>query len=224
MKELGVFIDESGDFGDYDPASPYYIISIVIHSQENDISEQIRNFTRSLENTELKRDFVHVGPLIRKENEYRYMGIPERLKILRRLVKFTEKIDIKQESFYIEKKHISDENHMIQKLARQLSGFLKDNYVYFSSFNEIKLYYDSGQEGVVKIILTVFTALFSNVTYKNSAQKDYRLLQVADLVCTAKLTELKLENNMLSRSEKNVLGDNRAIKRTLLAPINKKKF
>lgn len=224
MKELSVFIDESGDFGDYDPVSPYYIISIVIHSQENDISEQIRMLEQSLENTELKRDFVHVGPLIRKENEYRYMTIPERLKILRRLVKFTEKIDIKQESFYIEKKHISDENQMIQKLARQLSSFLKDNYVYFSSFDEIKLYYDSGQEGVVKIILTVFTALFSNVTYKNSAQKDYRLLQVADLVCTAKLTELKLENNMLSRSEKNVLGDNRTIRRTLLAPINKKKF
>lgn len=152
------------------------------------------------------------------------MTIPERLKILKRLIKFVEKIDIKHESFYIEKKHIVSENQMIQKLAQQLSGFLKENYAYFSSFGRIKLYYDSGQEGVVKIILTVFTALFSNVTYKNSAQKDYRLLQVADLVCTAKLTELKLQNNTLSRSEKNVLGNNKNIKRMLLNPINKKKF
>lgn len=41
MRELSVFIDESGDFGDYNPASPYYIISIVIHAQADDISEQI---------------------------------------------------------------------------------------------------------------------------------------------------------------------------------------
>ena len=29
-KELSIFIDESGDFGDYDPKSPYYIISMEI--------------------------------------------------------------------------------------------------------------------------------------------------------------------------------------------------
>ena len=28
MKELSVFIDESGDFGEYDDQTPYYIISI----------------------------------------------------------------------------------------------------------------------------------------------------------------------------------------------------
>ena len=28
MKELSVFIDESGDFGEYDDQAPYYIITI----------------------------------------------------------------------------------------------------------------------------------------------------------------------------------------------------
>ena len=48
----------------------------------------------------------------------------------------------------------------------------------------------------MKIIFMVFTALFSNVIYKKSVRKDYRLLQVADLVRVAKLTESKLENNI----------------------------
>lgn len=224
MKELSIFIDESGDFGKYNHISPFYIIGIVIHSQDNDISEQIRFLDRSLKEMSFKREFVHVGPLIRRENEYKYMTIRERLRILRRLIKFTEKINIKQKSFYIEKKHIADDKEMIQKLARQLSDFLKENYPYFLSFDTIKLYYDGGQENVIKIILTVFESLFKNVTYKKSEQSDYKLLQVADLVCTARLTELKMGSNTLSRTERNVLGNDNNIRRMLLKPIKNKEF
>lgn len=35
MKELSVFIDESGDFGAYEPHSPYYIITMVFHDQDS---------------------------------------------------------------------------------------------------------------------------------------------------------------------------------------------
>ena len=31
MKELSIFVDESGDFGEYDHHSPFYIISMVLH-------------------------------------------------------------------------------------------------------------------------------------------------------------------------------------------------
>ena len=32
MKELSVFIDESGDFGEYDDQAPYYIITMTVVS------------------------------------------------------------------------------------------------------------------------------------------------------------------------------------------------
>lgn len=35
--ELSVFVDESGDFGEYDYHAPYYIISLVFHNQSHDI-------------------------------------------------------------------------------------------------------------------------------------------------------------------------------------------
>jgi len=41
MKELSIFIDESGDFGDYSPVSPYYIIFMVIHDQAKDIFDNL---------------------------------------------------------------------------------------------------------------------------------------------------------------------------------------
>ncbi len=43
MKEkiLSVFIDESGDFGQYNPASPNYYVAMILHDQEKDISKNI---------------------------------------------------------------------------------------------------------------------------------------------------------------------------------------
>jgi hypothetical protein len=42
MKELSIFVDESGDFGEYNYHSPYYIITMVFHNQENDIAQHIQ--------------------------------------------------------------------------------------------------------------------------------------------------------------------------------------
>ena len=44
MKELSIFVDESGDFGEYNHHSPYYIITMVFHNQNDDISEDINKF------------------------------------------------------------------------------------------------------------------------------------------------------------------------------------
>ena len=42
--ELSVFVDESGDFGEYDYHAPYYIISLVFHNQSNDIQSDLSHF------------------------------------------------------------------------------------------------------------------------------------------------------------------------------------
>ena len=41
MKEklLSVFVDESGDFGEYNALSPNYYVAMVLHNQEIDISK-----------------------------------------------------------------------------------------------------------------------------------------------------------------------------------------
>lgn len=39
-KVLSVFIDESGDFGPYEAHSPYYLVAMVLHNQDIDISDK----------------------------------------------------------------------------------------------------------------------------------------------------------------------------------------
>ena len=47
MKEISIFIDESGDFGKLNPRSPYYIVTMVFHDQAAD-------FICTMKLTELK--------------------------------------------------------------------------------------------------------------------------------------------------------------------------
>ena len=42
MSELSVFIDESGDFGEYKSVSEYYLVTFVFHDQGEDISDHIQ--------------------------------------------------------------------------------------------------------------------------------------------------------------------------------------
>ena len=41
MRELSVFIDESGDFGDVKERPAYYLVTFVFHDQDNDIERQV---------------------------------------------------------------------------------------------------------------------------------------------------------------------------------------
>ena len=47
-KILSVFVDESGDFGSYESHTPYYLVSLVLHNQDVDISEDIKNTNPSI--------------------------------------------------------------------------------------------------------------------------------------------------------------------------------
>lgn len=48
MKELSIFVDESGDFGDYEKHAPYYIVTLVLHDQDKDISNELKKLDEAL--------------------------------------------------------------------------------------------------------------------------------------------------------------------------------
>ena len=78
--ELSVFVDESGDFGEYDYHAPYYIISLVFHNQSHDIQFDLSHFNDELAYLNLSNHCVHAGPIIRSEEEYKGMSLDERRK------------------------------------------------------------------------------------------------------------------------------------------------
>lgn len=224
MNELSVFVDESGDFGQYDFHCPFYIVSIVFHEQNNDLTENILELERKLSEIGYAKACVHCGPIIRAEGEYRDDDINARKKILMRMMSFVRKIDIQYETLCVEKKHIEDDVELVLKLSKQLSSIIKNHLDYFQSFDAIKIYYDNGQAQVRRLLTSVFGILLDNVRFKTVSPSNYRLFQVADLICTLKLISLKFEKKISSKAETGFFANAKEFKENYTKSLKSKKL
>lgn len=223
MNELSIFVDESGDFGEYDHHSPHYIITMVFHDQDVDITNHIQKFNYELELLGFEsKHCVHNGPIIRKEKPYEHLNIKERRQILNKMVSFTRQLDISFKTFHIEKKHISDSIEASSKLSKQISMFIKENYEEFLSYNKIKVYYDNGQIQVTRMLSSVLNALLPNVEFRKVLPSDYRLFQVADLICTLELVRIKINSKTLSRHELAFWGKESDFRKNYLKEVYRK--
>lgn len=224
MKELSVFIDESGDWGEYESHSPYYIMTMVLHDQSKDISEAITLLDENLRYIDCERQCIHAGPIIRGEAQFRDYDPEIRRKLLKHMMYFIRRMDINIDSVYINKKETTDNVDAAGKLAKKLAAYIRERYSFFNSFECVKIYYDNGQIELNKILATVFNTLLDNVEFKRVQPADYRLFQVADVACTLKLAELKMGKNMLSKSEITYFENERTLKKNYLKPLEKKRL
>lgn len=224
MKELSVFIDESGDFGEYNDQSPYYIITMVFHDQSTRIEEEIHKLDQELSYMNLSDLCIHTGLIIRREEIYEYMPIKERRRIFNKLVAFFRQVDIRYKCVSIRKRRNDDVIQVISQLSRQMSQFIRDNIEVFQACDDIKIYYDNGQIEVSRMLASVFSALVPNSQFRKVMPKDYKLFQVADLICSMELIRLKIEDNHLSHSEERFFGSQYDLKRNYLRIIQRKEW
>lgn len=221
MSELSVFIDESGDFGSYREHSPYYIITLLFHEQENDIREHICNLQKHIEEHGFSRHHaIHSAPLIRREGDYRYLDISERRKLFRHLFTFMRHCNIKYKSFVFSKSATIGHDEQVSRISRTIGLFLNDNLVYLQKFDKIIVYYDNGQKEVTNLINSLFNA-YLDAEVRKIAPSQYSLFQTADLFCTLSLIEEKLSKNKLSKSEVDFFMSKRKLKKNYLNPLKK---
>lgn len=221
-KILSVFIDESGDFGPYEHHAPYYLVSIVLHKQENDISENIMVFNSHLLNLRYKNHTIHTGPLIRRESVYADDLIVERKGLFNALFNFARKLDFQYSCIKIKKNECPDVITMTSKISKALTDILQRKESFWNSFDKVIIYYDNGQIELTKILTSVFSTLYTHVEFRKVKPIDYKLFQVADLICTMELLEEKAENNAFSHSEMQFFNNIRDFKKNYLKPIKRK--
>ena len=102
--------------------------------------------------------------------------------------------------------------------------FLNENNNYFEAFRKIIVYYDKGQIELNKILASIFGISLDNVEFRKVAPINYKLFQVADLLCTMKLINIKFEKGMQSSSEQAFFGSLRDLKKNYLKPLSKLRF
>ena len=226
MENLSVFIDESGDFGPYKSHSPYYIITLVFHEQQNSIDEPILRLIRSLDS--IRHEYnckireVHAGPLIRKESDFSNFDIVVRRKIFHSLFTFMRQCKIKYKTFIFSKHKFDNREKLEIKMSRELGAFIMSNLEYFQSRPKVIIYYDNGQKEITRLINTVFNGWLVNAEIRNVKPSSYYLFQVADMICTLELLNAKYSDGVLSKSEVMFFKSLRTLKKNYIKPMKRK--
>ena len=83
------------------------------------------------------------------------------------------------------------------------------------------MYYDNRQTELPKILVFVFSTLFTHIEYRKVKPADYKLFQVADLVCTLELLDAK---PAISRSELAFFDNIRDLKKNYLKSLRQKQL
>ncbi len=224
MQKLSIFVDESGDFGDFQAHSPYYIVTMVIHEQDKDISENIKRLDSALRFYNLQNDAIHTAPLIRREEIYVNMSPNERRRIFSFLYQFVLNCDIRYKVFIFEKKNFDSPLKLQAAMAREMDSFLKENLSYFQSFPEIVLYYDNGQHELNSILNLLLATNFNSYEIRKVLPNEYKLFQVADLICTVELLAHKMQSQDFTRSEQLIFHTKRDFKKDFLRGVRLKSF
>ena len=226
MAELSIFVDESGDFGQYNSKyAPHYIFSMVFHDQSTSIQENIKILDKEMANLGYFNHVVHTSPLIRKEEVYCNLSPNERRAIFTKLFFFAKSLPIKYKCFVFRRKESPDEDELKKKIQVSLERFVEENYDYFRAFEKVILYYDNGQKQLASVLNDVLEQHLSAFERRLEVKPyKYKLLQVADMICTLELLRIKAEHNNLSESEKSIFHSRRDLKKDFLKKLREKEF
>ena len=85
-------------------------------------------------------------------------------------------------------------------------------------------YYDNGQHELSRILNNTLTTHLPQCDIRRVQPSDYRLFQVADMLCTLELLHLKIQHNNLSKSEQQIFHTKHDLKKDFLKQIHKKKL
>lgn len=224
LKELSVFIDESGDFGEVKERPSYYLVTMVFHNQAIDISGDIQRLEMSIQESGFKTEYIHTGPVIRREMVFKDYSLDERRKLLYKILNFYNKCPILHTTVSVNRKEAPDKISLSGRLAKEIKRTIELRKDFFEEYDKIIVYYDNGQSELSAVLNAVFTLLFDEVEFRKAEPQRYRLLQVADFVCSMELLSIKRNEKRLSKSEEKFFYKPKELQKTFLKSLNNKKL
>lgn len=222
LRELSLFIDESGSDNLKDR---YYLLTLVLHEQDEDISDSIRLYERSLAEKGLLDIPFHASPLLNGHDGYENMEPADRKRLLSSFRVFFRHMPVRYTCITLKTKEHGDLDEMTAAMRKHLVDFLFDKLAYFQDFDVVKIYYDDGQKSVARAIhKAVDYALAKDaVTYRLASSADYRLSQIADYICTMELTALKYADKASTATDEKFFGSWSQFRKGILKEVRAKR-
>lgn len=223
MNELSIFVDESGDFGRVDNSSPYYLVTFVFHDQSDDISKELDKLNKELKENDCP-EYIHTGPIIRRETPYHNMTIDERRSLLYKMRMFFLHLPIMHTTIRINRRKANDKFALTAQISKKLKIYINEHLEFFSSFDKVIVYYDNGQQELNIILNSILNLLLNNVEFRKASPSEYRLLQTADFVCTIELLSVKFDEKRLSKTEQAFFYKPQELKKTFIKSVKSKEL
>lgn len=189
-KELSIFVDESGDRGG---KAPHYLLTLVFHDQADSITEAVTGYEGKLANADLPNIPFHSEPLMNGHKEYEHLGISQRKAMLTIFSSFVRQLPITYTTFVYRRKEFEELDKLTNRMKRDITEAMHDRLGYFQSFDDVKVYYDNGQDIVKRALDNAMSQALSKgvMERRKTSMTDYRLEQVADYLCTIELAAVK---------------------------------
>lgn len=189
-KELSIFVDESGDRGG---KARYYLLTLVFHDQADDILSEVRSYERRLAENGLPDIAFHSEPLLNGHKGYEGLAIEQRKKMLVTFSALVRRLPVSYAVFSYRRSEFEDLEKLTARMKRDISNLLFDHLGFFQSFDDVKVYYDDGQDIVKQALDQSIGFVLSKgvVERRKTSMVDYRLEQVADYLCTIELAAIK---------------------------------
>lgn len=205
MRELSVFVDESGDIGG---ESVFYLIALVFHDQGDEFQTSIDRYRQALADRSLKDIPFHLGPLLHGHDDYRNLDVRQRKELLGAFQVFASHSPFTYHVFAYRKSDHGDADGLAVHMRRDLIEYLFNHLESFQRFDAVKVYYDDGQPFITKVLHTAFEYALakSAVVYRGARPCDYRLLQIADYACGIELAAIKYRQHGESATEHAFFG------------------
>lgn len=125
-----------------------------------------------MSNSGFQLDYIHTGPVIRREEIFDSYTIDERRKLIYKMLNFVVASPISHLTVCIDRRQAQDKVTLSGRLARAINIAMLEHIDYFNSFDRILVYYDNGQNELSSILNAVFQCCFQTLSSERQSHRD----------------------------------------------------
>lgn len=158
--------------------------------------------------------------------DYEFLSIEQRKVMLAYFSSFVRKLPISYITFVYRRSQFEDPARLMERMGRDICSAMIEHLGFFQSFDDVKVYYDNGQDIVKQALDRSVGKVLSKgvVCRRKTSMTDYRLEQVADYLCTIELGLVKYEAKEDGETYNKFFGGIGAFKRNWLKQARSKRI
>lgn len=221
---LSAFFDECGQENKSQSDTKYYLLTVVLHDQQDSIDSLITNYETNLCESSLPDVPFHAYDLQHRRGGYAGLEFETRKKLFAKFEGFIRKLPVTYRTFIYRRPEFKTAKALSERMQRDLSSFIRDHYSEFQLYATVAIYYDGGQAAVGAAIHRAFDETLSTNTadYKRLRYQERRLAQAADYFCSMELAAQRYADHEETNTYIKLFGGRRSFKANHLKQMRKK--